>query len=682
MNKQLNPEYSGQKYKQMKFKISIFILIFSFINITALYSQNRSSIKADIAFNSGQYFKAIDLYKYSYAKAKNKKEKAEIFYKTALCYRLINKPKQSEIWFKKAIKKGYPSPIATLYLADAKKLNGKYDEAAEQYQKYKTFVPDDKRADIGITSCQDAKKWIENPTRYKVTDMYFFNSRQSDFGTAYGKRDFKVVYFTSAREGATGNKINEVTGQYYTDIFRSRVDRKGKWSDPVPLGNNVNSEYDEGAISLNLKANNLYYTSFKKNKEGKLGCQIYFSKKQGIDWSKGVIIPIAPDSVTVGHPAISADELTLYFVSDMSGGFGGKDIWKITRANKTQSWTKPVNLGSDINTVGDEMFPYIHKDGTLYFSSDGHPGMGGLDIFMATPTSDGKWKIENMKSPINSSSDDFGIVFEGEKERGYLSSNRPGGKGSDDIYQFYLPPIDFNIDGVVKNEKSEDIIAGADINLIGSDGTNEMKKSEANGSFSFKLNPNTDYRIITKKGGFLNGKGKETTKGLTANKTFKLDIFMSPDDSRIVLPNILYDVGKWNLRPESLVSLEKLVEILNDNPNITIEIGSHTDFRGSSDYNMELSSKRAKSVVDFLVTYGIDQDRLTSKGYGESMPKTIDKKDARKYPFLKEGDVLSESFINNLPNNDQKEICHQINRRTDFGVTGRDYIPKIKKRQH
>ncbi len=666
----------------MKFKISILILIFSFINITALYSQNKAYIKADNAFNSGQYFKAIDLYKYSYAKAKNKDEKAKIFYKTALCYRLINKPKQSEIWFKKAIKKGYPSPIATLYLADAKKLNGKYDEAAELYKKYKTFVPDDKRADIGISSCQDAKQWIENPTRYKVIDMYFFNSRQSDFGPAYGKSDFKVVYFTSAREGATGNKINEVTGQYYTDIYRSRVDRKGKWSTPVPLGNNVNSEYDEGAISLNLKANNLYYTSFKKNKEGKLGCQIYFSKKQGIDWSKGVIIPIAPDSVTVGHPAISADELTLYFVSDMSGGFGGKDIWKITRANKTQSWGKPVNLGSDINTVGDEMFPYIHKDGTLYFSSDGHPGMGGLDIFMATPTSDGKWKIENMKSPINSSSDDFGIVFEGEKERGYLSSNRPGGKGSDDIYQFYLPPIDFNINGVVKNEKTEDIIAGADINLIGSDGTNEMKKSEANGSFSFKLNPNTDYRIITKKGGFLNGKGKETTKGLTANKTFKLDIFMSPDDSRIVLPNILYDVGKWNLRPESLVSLEKLVEILNDNPNITIEIGSHTDFRGSSDYNLNLSSKRAKSVVDFLVTYGIDQDRLTSKGYGESMPKTIDKKDARKYPFLKEGDVLSESFINNLPNNDEKEICHQINRRTDFGVTGRDYIPKIKRRQH
>ncbi|MBE9467195.1 MAG: OmpA family protein [Bacteroidetes bacterium] len=666
----------------MKFKILIIVLILSFVNINSLFSQKNYSEKADIAFDAGQFYKAVDLYKYSYAKAKGKEQKAEIVFKTALCYRLINNSKQAEIWFKKAIKKGYPSPLATLYFADAKKLNGKYDEAVEQYEKYKNYVPDDKRADLGITSCTEAKQWIEHPTRYKVNQVYYFNSKQSDFCPAFGKNDFKVIFFTSSREGATGNKINDVTGQYYTDIFRSRVDRKGKWSEPVPLGKGVNSEYDEGAISLNLKANNLYYTSFRENKEGKLGCQIYFSKKQGVEWSKGEIIPIAADSITVGHPAISEDELILYFVSDMKGGQGGKDIWKITRESITQSWGKAENLSSEINTSGNEMFPYIHKDGTLYFSSDGHSGMGGLDIFEATPTPDGKWKIENLKSPINSSYDDFGIVFEGDIERGYFSTNRRGGKGSDDVYQFYLPPIEFNIEGVVKNEKSEDIIAGADINLIGSDGTNEMKKSEANGSFSFKLNPNTDYRVITKKGGFLNGKGKETTKGLTENKTFKLDVFMSPDDSRIVLPNILYDLGKWDLRPESLVSLEKLVEILNDNPNITIEIGSHTDFRGGADYNMELSAKRAKSVVDFLVTYGIDQDRLTSKGYGESMPKTIDKKEARKYSFLEEGDILNEFFINQLPNNEQKEICHQINRRTDFGVTGRDYIPKIKKRRY
>ncbi|RLD64416.1 MAG: hypothetical protein DRJ01_00690 [Bacteroidetes bacterium] len=666
----------------MKFKILIIVLIFSFANITTLYSQKNYSEKADIAFSAGQFYKAIDLYKYSYAKAKDKVQKAEIIYKTALCYRLINNSKQAEIWFKKTIRKGYPSPLATLYYADALKLNGKYDEAVEQYQKYKNFVPDDKKVDIAISSCQEAKQWIEHPTRYKVNQVYYFNSKQSDFCPAFGKSDFKVVFFTSSREGATGNKINDVTGQYYSDIFRSRVDRKGKWSEPIPLGKGVNSEYDEGAISLNLKANTLYYTSFRESKEGKLSCQIYFSKKQGIDWTKGEIIPIAPDSVTVGHPAISADELTLYFVSDMKGGKGGKDIWKITRSDKSKGWGTPENLGTEINTSGDEMFPYIHKDGTLYFSSNGHPGMGGLDIFEAVPTHDGKWKIENLKCPINSSYDDFGIVFEGDIERGYFSTNRPGGKGSDDIYQFYLPPIEFKIEGVVRNEKTEDIIAGADINLIGSDGTNEMKKSEADGSFNFNLNPNTDYRVITKKGGFLNGKGKETTKGLTENKTFKLDIFMSPDDSRIVLPNILYDLGKWDLRPESLVSLEKLVEILNDNPNITIEIGSHTDFRGGADYNLELSAKRAKSVVDFLITYGIDQERLTSKGYGESMPKTIDKKEARMYSFLEEGDVLNESFINNLPNSEQKEICHQINRRTDFGVTGRDYIPKIKRRGH
>jgi peptidoglycan-associated lipoprotein len=651
-----------------------------FISISA-FSQKDVTAKADKAFNSGRYYEAIDLYKYSYAKAKNKEQKALITFKTAECYRMIQDTRHSEVWYNKAIRKHYPNPVAVLHYADALRANGKYNEALEQYKKFKELVPSDDRADKGIKSCELSIEWMKNPTRYRVEDMQYFNSRQSDYGPAWGKNDYKQVIFSSSREGATGNKTSDVTGEYYSDLFKTRVDRKGKWSEPVPLGENVNTEFDEGAPATNEKVNTLYFTSFREDKEGNMTCKIFVSKKSGIEWGKAEPLTLVADTITVGHPAISPDGLTLLFAADMRGGQGQKDIWKVTRTSKNGTWSTPVNMGTDINTSGNEVFPYIHHDGTLYFSSDGHSGMGALDIFMATENSDGSWKVENMKYPINSPADDFGIIFEKEKERGYLSSNRKGGKGSDDIYQFSLPPIEFKLTGKVLNQKTEDIIAGANVTLIGSDGTNISKKTENDGTFTFKLGPNADYRVVVKRGGFLNAKEKESTKGLTTSKEFRMDIFMSPDDSRIDLPGIMYDFGKWNLRPESLVALEELVEILNDNPNITIEIGSHTDYRGSDQANLELSAKRAQSVVDFLITYGIDKERLSSKGYGETMPKEIDKATAKKYDFLKEGDVLTPAFIDALPSEEQREICHQINRRTDFGLTGRDYVPKIKRRR-
>lgn len=662
----------------MKHKISFIFLLF--LSVT-LFAQKDVTSKADKAFESGKYYDAIEEYKYAFAKTKDKDKKSEIIYKTALCYKNVGDVKQSKVWFNKAIKKRYANPIAILYYADALKAGGEYDEAKLQYAEYRTLVPDDVRGQKGEESCALAIDWIANPTRYKLVNMYYFNSKQSDYSPAYSKDNYKQLVFTSSREGTTGNKISSVTGEYYSDIFKTRVDRKGKWSEPVPGEETINTEFDEGAACTNSKATVMYFTSFREDKSGNLVCKIFMSERDGIDWKQSEEVPLVADTITVGHPAISPDELTLLFVAEMRGGFGKKDIWKVTRDSKSASWGQPVNLGSDINTEGNEMFPYIHPDGTLYFSSDGHEGMGGLDIFMATETAEGKWKVENMKYPINSPADDFGVCFEAEQECGYLSSNRDGGKGSDDIYQFSLPPIEFTLVGTVINQKTEDVIAGANVTLIGSDGTNVERKTENDGTFTFKLAPNTDYRIVTKRGGFLNAKGKETTKGVTDSKEFKMDIFMSPDDSRIDLPGIMYDFGKWNLRPESMVALEELVEILNDNPNITIEIGSHTDARGSDQANMELSAKRAKSVVDFLITYGIDEERLTSKGYGETMPKEIDKATSKKYPFLKEGDLLTESFINGLATDEQREMAHQINRRTDFGLTGRDYVRKIKHRK-
>ncbi len=658
--------------------LSVLAILFFSLNS---FSQKNITSKADNAFKTGRYYEAIDLYKYSYAKAKNKEQKAEITFMTAECYRMIQDFKHARVWYSKAIRKRYPNPIAILYYADALRANAKYEDAVEEYKKFKELVTDDSRADKGINSCELSIEWMDNPTRYKIENMQYFNSKKSDYSPAYGKSDYKQVLFTSSREGATGNKISGVTGEYYSDIFKTRVDRKGKWSEPVPLGEGVNSDFDEGTPATNKKTNTLHFTSFREDKDGNMVCKIFVSSKKGIEWGKASALSLVADTITVGHPAISADELTLLFVAEMRGGQGKKDIWKVTRTSTTGEWGVLENLGTEINTPDDEVFPYIHSDGTLYFSSDGLTGMGGLDIFTANQNADGTWVVENMKYPINSAADDFGIIFEEEKERGYLSSNRPGGKGSDDIFQFSLPPIEFKLIGRVLNQKTEEIIAGANVTLIGSDGTNLSKKTENDGTFTYKLGPNTDFRIVARRGGFLNSKAKETTKGMTTSKEFRVDLFMSPDDSRIDLPGIMYDFGKWNLRPESLVALEELVEILNDNPNITIEIGSHTDYRGSDKANTDLSAKRAQSVVDFLITYGVDKERLTSKGYGETMPKDIDKATAKKFDFLNEGDMLTPSFIDRLGNEEQKEQCHQINRRTDFGLTGRDYVPKIKRRR-
>ena len=647
---------------------------------TASFAQNSITAKADRIFAAGKYYEAIDEYKYAYAKAKDKDKKNEIMFMVAESYRMMQNSRQAEIWYRKTIKKGYTNTLATLYLAQALQAQAKYDEALKEFQNYAKYAPSDTRGSNGIEACIAAIEWMGTPTRYKVENMLYFNTKYSDYGVAFAKDDYNMVIFTSAREGSTGGKISSVTGEYFSDLYRSRADRKGKWSDPLPLSENINTPFDEGSPCTNKKCNTLYFTSFREDKNKNMTCKIYVSTKENAEWSAPQELNLAPDSVAVGHPAISNDELTLLFVAEMEGGYGGKDIWKVTRTSRTADWGKPENLGPQINTEGDEMFPYIHPDGTLYFSSNGHIGMGGLDIFSARETTSG-WKVENMKYPINSPADDFAICFEEDLERGYFSSNRPGGKGSDDIYQFSLPPIEFTITGIVRNKKTETIIAGAEVNLIGSDGTNITAKTETNGSYNFKLSPNTDYRIVVKRGGFLKSKDKATTKGLTDSEQLHVDINLSPDDSRMDLAGIEYEFNSAKLLPSSIAALEGLVEILNDNSNITIEIGSHADFRGSDAANLALSERRAKSVVDFLITYGIDAERLTSKGYGETWPKEVDKEIARKFPFLKEGDILNEQFINRLPNDEQKEICHQINRRTDFGLTGRDYVPKVKRRR-
>ncbi len=647
-------------------KLFIFVVcLASVLNFSC--ESSKKTTKADKLFECEQYAKAADLYKKKYGKMSDKKDKAEVAFKLGECYRKMNNPVQAEKWYKNAVRFKHSNPLSLLYYGDVLRKNEKYAEAKEQYQAYVALVPDDSRGNDGVTACETALKWMNSPTRYQISPMKQFNSKYSDFCPVYvgNKRD---IYFSSMREGIKGSKQNPRAAQHFTDIFHTRLDKKGEWSTPVPIQGAVNTTFDEGVCSVTSDGNTMYYSSWKLEKGQNLGGQIFLSQREGNLWGQPQYIQLLKDSSkSAVHPSISKDELTLYFTSDIEGGIGGTDIWMVKRASKSAAWGQPINLGPEINTKGDEKFPYLRENGELYFASDGHLGMGGLDIFKAV-FKNGKWEIENLKYPINSAGDDFGIVFDRNKEEGYFTSSRNGGIGGDDIYAFLLPPFVFALKGTVINEDNEVVIVGATVELIGSDGSKLKQQTKPDGTFLFNLAANTDYTVITTRDKFLRGKATETTMGLSENKNLEVKIYMKPTEHPIEIPNILYDLGKKDLRPESMVALDELIQILNDNPNITIELGAHTDCRGSSESNEKLSQGRAESVVNYLIKKQIAAKRLVAKGYGENKPSTVSKKTAEKYSFLKEGDVLTEEFINKLAKEEQKETAHQLNRRTEFRV--------------
>ncbi|MBN1387337.1 MAG: OmpA family protein [Bacteroidales bacterium] len=649
---------------------TVVLLLIFLISLTA-YSQKRKAQKAYDAWEAGEYFEAIDFFKDSYSKTRDRNEKTEYVFMVAECYRLTNDSRSAELWYKKISGRDNARPEATYWYAQSLKKNGKYEDAISAFVEYKQIVPSDARADLGIRSCELAIEWMESPQPYEVEDIKDLNSRRSDFCPAYARDDYGMVYLTSSREEATGKREHGATGENFTDIFESRLDKKERWSTPVPV-TDLNTEFEDGAVSFTSDFREIYYTLCEMGKRENRGCVIMTAKRNADGWSKPERLDILPDSLVAAHPAISPDGLTLYFVSQLSDGYGGKDIYYVTRPSLNDDWSRPRNMGPDINTTGDELFPYVRTDGTFYFASNGHIGMGGLDIYKAEPQPDGRWMVDNMRYPINSSADDFGISFQGESETGMFSSTRKG-RTNDEIYYFELPPLRFSVRGLVKDEKTGEPIPDAVVQLIASDGTTIRDNTGESGEFRFMLNEDVDYIFLASKDGYLNGKEKETTRGQDKSKEYLTTILMTSIDKPIELPNILYDFNKWDLRPESMVSLDKLVETLNDNPNVTIELMSHTDSRDTEEYNMELSQKRAQSVVEYLIDKGIDQNRLSARGYGESSPKIVDEQLASEYDFMRVGFILNEQFINGLPNEELKEIAHQINRRTEFRVLSTDY---------
>jgi peptidoglycan-associated lipoprotein len=552
----------------------------------------------------------------------------------------------------------------------------KYEEALENYRLYLEEAPDDQQALNGIESIRLTQNWTANPTKHIINPVKELNSRESDYSPVFvGGRDNEII-FTSTRKASTGKRRSMITGQSFADLFRSQFNvQRQKWGEPQPLDQNfiVNTTAEEGAATLSGIGDQMIFTRCNYDKTRNSPPQVYATSQVRGSWAEPSLIDILGDSVMAAHPALSPDGSILYFVSDAPGGQGGKDIWMAEKSGG--AYKSPVNLGTEINTPGDEMFPYVRDNGELYFSSNYHPGMGGFDIFKAVKDEDGKWSIENMGYPVNSAGDDFGIAFIQGRNEGMFSSNRKGSR-SDDIYSFFVPPTIFQLAGEVYNKETNTPLDGVTVRIIGTDGTN-LRMQTQNAKFQMRLQPETEYIVAGFREGYLIDKSGFTTEGLTDSKDFRVELFLTPIDNPIKLDNINYAFGSADLQPESIVALDTLIELLQANPTITIELMAHTDHVGSEQFNFELSQRRAQSVVNYLIEKGINAQRLVAKGYGETWPKTVTREIAAQYDFLKRGDELTEAFIMKLPTEEQRQIAQGINRRTEFRVLRTDYIEKF-----
>lgn len=621
----------------------------------------------------GEYYEAAALYRKVYTKTSPQKRdlRGYIAFRMAECNRLINNTGKATSAYMNAIRYDYPDSIVYLRLAQMQHKAGAYAEAIKNYDIYSENAPSSQLAINGIQGCELAPGWRKNPTRYEVHRMEKFNSRRAEFSPMLAGDKYDQLYFASSRTKDKEAKISAITGQNNNNLFLVKQDEKGAWLAPQELEDEVNTEFDEGTPSFSADGNTMYYTYCAQDPEGPRTAEIYISNRSSAKWGKGTRATIVKDSVTaLGHPSISPDGKYLYYVSDAVGGFGGKDIFR-SKVLGSNSFGPMENLGEEINTAGDELFPYCRDSVTLYFASNGHPGMGGLDLFKATQDSTGHWKVENMGAPINSMGDDFGITFAGQAEKGFFSSNRNDARGYDHLYSFELPTITIAIEGMV-NDVDDYPIEEATVRIVGKDGLNVKVPVKKDGSYRVELERDIRYVMMASARGYLNQNYELHTGPEEKNETYIVDFFLSPISKPVVIENIFYDFDKATLRPESKKALDEMIKMLNDNPNVTIELGAHTDRKGTDQYNERLASRRAQSVVDYLIAGGIKADRLEAKGYGESVPKSINKKMAKQYDFLNEGDVLTEEFILNLPP-EQQEIADQINRRTEFKVLRTNY---------
>lgn len=672
-------------------KLNSKILILCFLGLLfglSAFGQRRNPARlADEAFERKQYSIAADRYRKAYNKVKrNSDERDRITYRMAESYRLTGNYRRAEATYRRLLRAEMDErePQILLNYAELLKINGKYEEAIEYYNLYSERVPDDPRGPKGAETAAMIEEWLDNPSKYEITELKKINSRESDFAATFSSSNYREIIFTSTRESAPGKEIDGWTNQNFSALFTARLDSKDEWSTPVLLDDQdiVNTKANEGAPFVNSKFSTLYFTRCENNELRESGCQIYTSSRTGRNWGQPRLVEIkGVDTLDIiGHPTLSENELIIYFSADRRGGFGGKDIWVAMRESTSQPFNRPLNIGPVVNTIGDEVFPFLRNDTTLFFASDGHGGMGGLDIFVSTIDTGGNWGTpRNLKSPINSTGDDFAIVFHPDEEYGFFSSNRGNVRGIDNIFYFIEPPVLFTLGGTVKNEKTLQFVEDASVKLVGSDGMTVSTRTNDQGYYLFgasQLKKNTTYEIIVDKDNYFTQTAIETTVGVEFSRDFTKDFMLEPiPEEPIPLPDILYELARWELQPQYEDSLQGLIETLQKNPTIIIELGSHTDNRDTEERNDILSQRRAQSVVDYLIIRGIDPRRLVARGYGERVPRKLDEDYQANGTLFEAGTVLTPGFIDSLSTVEHREIAHQLNRRTEFKVLSKDFVP-------
>ncbi|MDY6251858.1 MAG: OmpA family protein [Bacteroidales bacterium] len=638
--------------------------------------QSCKSVKmrdGDDTYARGEYYNAAGLYRKLYNKYKKKEDRpvrGEAAFKMGLCYRKLNQSSRAVGAFQNALRYEYPDSTALLYLAQAQHMEGLWAAAEKNYKAYLELVPGDWQAKQGLRACRMAPKWREQGSRYIVKSAKLFNSRRADYCPMFLDVNADQLYFTSSNEKATGTVKSEITGTKNSDIFFSKKNDKGKWQRPEPAEGELNTEFDEGITSFTPDGSTMYLAKAIRKADAPTGVSIYTSQRSEAKWSAPTPFEITADTLSsYGDPCVSPDGVWLYFTSDMPGGQGGLDLWRINIKDKRGTLE---NLGDQINTPGDERFPYMRTDSILYFASNGHAGFGGLDIFKATMQPSGRWFIENMGSPVNSSGDDFGITF-GKGESGFFSSNRKDGRGYDHIYSFEKPDLKVWISGTVL-DKDEEPVPNATIRIVGNDGSNQKQAVKPDGTFRFDLQRGVSYVMLASASGYLNARQEFTSDSAEEDAEYGVDFVLAAMHKPQVVENIFYDFDKASLRPASKKALDELVKTLKDNPYITIELSAHTDRVGTDAYNNKLSYRRAKSVVDYLIAHGVDSLRLKPAGYGKTRPKVVTKRIHRLYPQFPLGDTLTVAYIDTLSKANQA-AADQINRRTEFQVLSTNFQP-------
>ena len=621
----------------------------------------------------GEYYDAADQFKQAYTKtpSKERASRGKIALKMARCYDKINSTPKAIAAYRNAVRYNQASIDDRLAYARLLLKNGEYKQAEKEFRILVDSLPDNVLARNGLKSAQLAPTWKKEGSRYKVKKMDVFNSRRDDYSPMLLGDEADQLYFTSTRNEAQGDELSGITGTKAGDIFLSEKDDKGKWSKPEAIASGLNTAYDEGACCFAPDGREMYLTQCVTDASAPRFAQIVTSSRSDAAWGKPNPLELTKDTLsTYAHPAISPDGEWLYFVSDMPGGVGGYDIWRV---RITASGLGGVeNLGEPINTPGDEMFPTFRPNGDLYFSSNGHVGMGGLDIYIAKVDKKTKqYKVTHPGYPLNSEADDFGMTFEGPHNRGFFSSNRKDGRGYDHIYSFENPEIVTTMKGWVYEMDGYELPA-AQVTVVGNDGTYKKLPVKSDGSFTMPINTKVDYLIMASCKGFLNHKEELRVDSAKESKEYVLQFPLASITAPVLIDNIFYDFDKATLTPASTKSLDELVGLLKENPNVTIELSAHCDYKGNAEYNKRLSQRRAQSVVNYLIAHGIEKERLTPVGYGKERPKKVRKKLTEKYPWLKEGDELTQEFILKQ-SKEHQEICNQINRRTEFIVLRTTY---------